>query len=84
MSIPVLGETVTRGDQPYRVIRVIKESSTLYEPEEGESYTLTESYLELKGGDGNIEFEILNSVKTIYVGNPSTIKGCTPVKWRET
>ena len=85
MSIPVLGETVQRGDQPYRVVRVIKESVTLYEPDEGTAppYIVTESYIELKGADGNIEFEVVASVQTTYVGEPSTIKACTPISWRK-
>ena len=78
-----LGDTVKHKDEPFRVIRIVEKSRTLFETDEGESYVVEESYVELKGGTGDIEFITLYRTRLSYEGAESLIKGQGPVLWRE-
>jgi hypothetical protein len=79
----VLGGNVRRDNEIWRVVRIIEKSQTLFEPEDGTApYIQTESYVELKAGDGSIDFVILSQEKRAYEGEHSIIKGLEPVDWR--
>lgn len=78
-----LGAVVTHNGSPWRVVRIIHESLTLFEPEDGDAYIIRESYLELKSGNGGIDFISLFREKIPYQGNPSQIRGLEPILWQE-
>lgn len=74
-----LGETIVVGDVQYRVVRVVNKSLTLFQGAEG-VYIIEESYLELKGSDGGIDFIELDRKKLAYTGPSSTIKALEPIQ----
>lgn len=81
MSDYPIGATVDHKDDKYRVVRIIVKSVSLHEEEGKETYLQTESYVELKGADGSIDFVSLTLEREPYVGPPSTIKGLSPINW---
>jgi hypothetical protein len=66
--------------EKFRVVRIVGKSVSLFQDEK-EAYLQTESYVELKAGDGTIAFAILTSERTPYVGPVSTIKGLEPINF---
>ena len=75
-----LGAIVTHKDEQYRVVRIIGQSTSLFESETG-AYVQIESYVELKGSDGSIDFVSLEMVRVPYEGGASVIKGLEPINW---
>lgn len=76
-----LGETVKYKNMPFRIVRVVK-SISLLETESGVCSILDETYLELKGHNGEIDFLELTSEEKPYVGPSCPIKALAPL-WKE-
>jgi hypothetical protein len=78
-----IGSIVPHKNEAWRVVRIITKSETLFEPEDGRepAYVAVESYVELKGADGMIDFVVLSQEKKKYEGGASIIKGLEPVLW---
>jgi hypothetical protein len=77
----ILGEVIKHENKPWRVVRIIEKSRTLFEPEQGEGapFILEESYVELKGPEGDINFIVLAEEKQPYTGPSCPILGLSPV-----
>jgi len=73
-----LGDVIEHNAQPFRIVRIIMNSTTLYEPEVGETYVVEESYLELKGADGAVEFISLREEEKPFTGPSSLIRALEP------
>ncbi len=82
MATTNLGDTVKVGDIHLRVVRVINKSLTLYEGPK-RPYIVEESYLELKGSDGSIEFIQLDKQELPYTGASSVIKALEPPNFQQ-
>jgi hypothetical protein len=80
MSEYPIGVTIEHNGEQFRVVRIISNSITLFEDEKG-CYLQTESYVELKGADGMIDFITLTRERTPYEGSPSIIKGLEPINF---
>ena len=78
-----LGSILDRGNTPQRVVRIIHESLTLYEGEGETPFIIRESYAELKGADGGMDFLTLSREKLPYDGPQSLIRGLEPISWKE-
>jgi hypothetical protein len=80
MSDYPIGGTIEHKNEQYRVVRIIGQSVSLFEDEKG-TYLQTESYVELKGADGSIDFVSLTLERTPYEGGSSIIKGLEPINF---
>lgn len=80
MSDYAIGTTVKHKEEDYRVVRIIGASTSLFEDDKG-AYIQVESYVELKGTDGSIDFVTLEMERKPYEGGPSMIKGLSPINW---
>lgn len=78
-----LGDLVSHNGIPMRVIRIIPESTSLFEDETGKQTIVKEGYIELKSASGMIEFYQIFREETEYTGGPSAIKGMQPIPWKE-
>jgi len=83
-----LGQTVPlkteEGVEPYLVVRIVSNSSTLFEKEDGTRYILTESYVELRNEQNKVRFVSLEEQK---IPSPSRktgekIKALTTYTWK--
>lgn len=54
---------------------------TLFEDDK-EAFIIHESYMQLKGPNGEIDFIVHQSEKLPYSGDPSPIKALSPLPWR--
>lgn len=80
MSNYPIGSNVKHKEELWRVVRIIGQSTSLFEDETG-AYVQIESYVELKGLDGSIDFISLEMERAPYAGSPSIIKGLEPINW---
>jgi hypothetical protein len=80
MSEYPIGVVVVHKDEQYRVVRIIGQSTSLFEDDK-QVYLQIESYVELKGADGSIDFVTLEMERKAYEGGPSIIKGLDPINW---
>lgn len=74
-----LGDTIKHNGGVWRVVRIIRDSTSLIQPEDLVPYVLRESYVELRGPIGEPEFLILSSEIEPYNGKASPIKGLAPI-----
>lgn len=78
-----LGSLIRKNDREWRVIRIVQNSRTLFEPLDGaRPYVQVESYIELKAVNGDIEFITLMQEKEDYGGDACHIKGLEPINWK--
>lgn len=77
-----LGSEVEKSGVKYRVIRIVRQTA-LFEDTSGELSVVEEHYLELKAEDGTLDFDILSSERTNYLGPTSTIKAPETIVWRK-
>lgn len=75
-----IGATVEHHKEQWRVVRIIGSSVTLFE-DDTQAYLQTESYVELKGADGSIDFVSLTMERTPYEGPTSVVKGLEPINF---
>ena len=73
-----IGDTVNVKDSMARVVRIIKESLTLYEDESGGCNIKKESYIQLRDLNGAVHFIVLDEATLPYEGPNSPIKGLEP------
>jgi hypothetical protein len=78
----VLGQEIERDDKKFLVVRIIEKSLVLFEEPSGVMYTLEESYVELRGAQGEVEFVVLFENMQPFTNKKSTIKGLDPLTWR--
>jgi hypothetical protein len=78
MSDYTIGITLEHKGEQFRVVRIITNSITLFEDEKG-VYLQIESYIELKGLDGSIDFITLTRERNPYEGPTSIAKGLEPI-----
>jgi hypothetical protein len=81
MSQLKLGQTIQHNAKNCLVVRVIEHSTTLFEGDEG-AFILDESYVQLKGEDGSVEFiPLVEEKKPFTKEEGCKIKGLEPVSW---
>ncbi len=75
-----LGDLIKHKGNPARVVRIVSRSLTLFEPEDGTPYIMEESYVELKGSNGGIDFLMLTEERHTYDGpEHCPIRGLDPI-----
>lgn len=83
MSQYELGKTITVLEKPYLVVRLIEKSSTLFEDPKGDCFIITESYAQLRGPDGEVEFVVFYEQQQPCEKPAGQIPGLEPVIWRK-
>lgn len=74
-----LGNHIQHKNRTWRVVRIIHNSETLFEPVLAEAYILSESYAELKAIDGDIDHISISFNKIPYSGIKSNIRALEPI-----
>ncbi len=74
-----LGDVIQYDGRPFRIVRVIDKSISLFEQPDGICTVVEESYVELKGSDNSIEFLVINKQTRPYEGEPQPIKALDPI-----
>ena len=74
-----LGDNLMVQGKPFRIVRIITGSSTLYERLGQPPFVVEETYLQLKGPNNEVEFLMINSTIRAYEGESSPIKGLEPL-----
>lgn len=77
-----LGLEIQLEKEKYRIVRIIERSHSLH-AEGDKEMVIDESYIELKGQSGEIEFVTLSSDKKPYEGPKSTIAAPTAIPWNK-
>lgn len=79
-----VGSLFPHKGEPWRVVRIITKSITLFEKEDGTQlpYIMVESYIELKSVTGLVDFIMLSQEREEYTGDVCIIKGIEPINWQ--
>lgn len=77
-----LGDEIEHKGGMWRVVRIIISDHSLFEDHAG-TYVISESYIQVKSPDGEIDFVTMSTEKLEYTGEPSTIKAIDPLLWRK-
>lgn len=78
----VLGQEIEWQGGKWLVVRLIQKSLALFEENDGSLFTVDESYAEIKGPHGELDFITLLEEIQPFTNKKSTIRALDPVAWR--
>lgn len=73
-----LGQDLLWKDRVVRVVRIVRDDTSLFETKDS-SYTIQESYAQVIGEDGIVDFIVFSSAKIPFIGPKSKIKALQPI-----